>query len=47
MTKEADGEEEADDEKNPDDEHGITEEDMKRIEAFCAKRRFDRSVEDL
>jgi len=38
---------EADDEEDTDDEHGITEEDMKRIAAFCAKRRFDRSAEDL
>lgn len=28
-------------------EHGITDEDMKRIEAFCAKRRFERSADDL
>ena len=36
-----------DDAEESDDTSGITEEDMKRIEAFCAKRRFDRSADDL
>lgn len=31
----------------PDEEHGLTDEDMKRIAAFCAKQRFKRSPDDL
>jgi hypothetical protein len=31
----------------PDAEHGITDEDMELIEAFLAKRRVERSAEDL
>jgi len=30
-----------------DEEYGITDEDMELIEAFCAKRRYERSVYDL
>lgn len=36
-----------DDTEAPPDEHGITDEDRAQIEAFLAKPRYERTVDDL